>query len=89
MGLRLDPGETLEVDCVRAEVSIGDVTLPAAEGTRTVHLRGRIDRVDWTTDGRVRVVDYKTGAQVATASWASRLAWVCTAPLGTSVCPAV
>ena len=24
------------------------VTLPAADGTRTVHLRGRIDRVDWT-----------------------------------------
>jgi CRISPR/Cas system-associated exonuclease Cas4 (RecB family) len=37
------------------------VTLPAAEGTRTVHLRGRIDRVDWTSDGRVRVIDYKTG----------------------------
>lgn len=37
------------------------VTLPAAEGTRLVHLRGRIDRVDWTSDGRVRVVDYKTG----------------------------
>jgi CRISPR/Cas system-associated exonuclease Cas4 (RecB family) len=37
------------------------VTLPAADGTRTVHLRGRIDRVDWTSDGRVRVIDYKTG----------------------------
>ena len=37
------------------------VTLPAAEGTRTVHLRGRIDRVDWTADGQVRVIDYKTG----------------------------
>ncbi len=37
------------------------VTLPAAEGTRTVHLRGRIDRVDWTSDGRIRVLDYKTG----------------------------
>ena len=37
------------------------VVLPAADGTRTVHLRGRIDRVDWTSDGRVRVIDYKTG----------------------------
>ena len=37
------------------------VTLPAADGTRTVHLRGRIDRVDWTGDGRARVIDYKTG----------------------------
>ncbi len=37
------------------------VTLPAAEGTRSVHLRGRIDRVDWTDDGQVRVIDYKTG----------------------------
>jgi CRISPR/Cas system-associated exonuclease Cas4 (RecB family) len=37
------------------------VTLPAADGTRTVHLRGRIDRVDWTSDGRIRVIDYKTG----------------------------
>jgi CRISPR/Cas system-associated exonuclease Cas4 (RecB family) len=43
------------------------VTLPAAEGTRTVHLRGRIDRVDWTTDGRIRVVDYKTGRRPSQA----------------------
>jgi ATP-dependent helicase/nuclease subunit B len=37
------------------------VVLPAADGTRTVHLRGRIDRVDWTADGRARVIDYKSG----------------------------
>ena len=43
------------------------VVLPAAEGTRTVHLRGRIDRVDWTRDGRVRVIDYKTGRRPALA----------------------
>ena len=39
--------------------------LPAADGVRSVHLRGRVDRVDWTTDGRVRVVDYKTGRKPA------------------------
>jgi CRISPR/Cas system-associated exonuclease Cas4 (RecB family) len=43
------------------------VTLPAAEGTRTLHLRGRIDRVDWTSDGRVRVLDYKTGRRPSQA----------------------
>jgi CRISPR/Cas system-associated exonuclease Cas4 (RecB family) len=37
------------------------VLLPSGDGPRPVHLRGRIDRVDWTDDGRVRVVDYKTG----------------------------
>lgn len=37
------------------------VHLPAGEGTRAVHLRGRVDRVDWTGSGAVRVIDYKTG----------------------------
>ncbi|MGI8671372.1 MAG: PD-(D/E)XK nuclease family protein, partial [Luteitalea sp.] len=37
------------------------VHLPAADGTRAVHLRGRVDRVDWTRDGGLRVIDYKTG----------------------------
>lgn len=38
------------------------VELPAAEGTtRTVRIRGRVDRVDFTADDRVRVVDYKMG----------------------------
>lgn len=37
------------------------VTLPSAEGSRPVHVRGRVDRVDWTTDGDVRVIDYKMG----------------------------
>lgn len=54
--------------------SFGDVTRRALEhpidrrvvlggpgGRREVHLRGRIDRVDWTGDGRVRVIDYKSG----------------------------
>ena len=37
------------------------VALPFDGRTRAVHLRGRVDRIDWTTDGRIRVVDYKTG----------------------------
>ncbi|BCS35473.1 hypothetical protein TBR22_A47000 [Luteitalea sp. TBR-22] len=37
------------------------VVLPGPEGEREVHLRGRVDRVDWTRDGRVRVIDYKSG----------------------------
>lgn len=37
------------------------VPLPSGEGTREIHLRGRVDRVDWTMDGRIRVIDYKTG----------------------------
>jgi CRISPR/Cas system-associated exonuclease Cas4 (RecB family) len=44
-----------------------DVELPAEDGTRIVHLRGRVDRVDFTTDGRVRVVDYKTGRRPSQA----------------------
>jgi hypothetical protein len=55
VGLRLDPGESLEADCVRAEVSIGDVSLPAggvgaslitdAAGNRSIRVRtlARID----------------------------------------------
>ncbi len=43
------------------------VTLPAADGTRAVHVRGRVDRVDWTTDGTVRIVDYKTGRRPSQA----------------------
>jgi ATP-dependent helicase/DNAse subunit B len=30
-------------------------------------VRGRVDRVDFTTDGRVRVVDYKTGRKPSQA----------------------
>ena len=37
------------------------VVLPTGEGTRTLPLRGRVDRVDETTTGDVRVIDYKTG----------------------------
>jgi len=37
------------------------VTLPSAQGPRTVHVRGRVDRVDWTDGHAIRVVDYKTG----------------------------
>lgn len=55
VGLRLDAGESLEPDCVSAEVSIGDVTLPVAgvgaslvtdaAGNRSIRVRtlARID----------------------------------------------
>jgi CRISPR/Cas system-associated exonuclease Cas4 (RecB family) len=40
----------------------GTFDLPAADdGVRAVRLRGRVDRVDWTTGGGVRVIDYKSG----------------------------
>ena len=39
----------------------GRIDLPGADGARSIHLRGRVDRVDWTDDGRVRVIDYKSG----------------------------
>jgi RecB family exonuclease len=43
------------------------VVLPAEDGTRTVRLLGRADRVDVTVDGRVRIVDYKIGRKPAFA----------------------
>lgn len=55
VGLRLDPGETLEANCVSAEVSIGDVAVPVAgvgaslvtdaAGNRSIRVRtlARID----------------------------------------------
>ncbi len=43
-----------------------EVDLPDGEGTRRLHLRGRVDRVDFTEDGRVRVVDYKLGRRPST-----------------------
>ncbi|HTV03416.1 MAG TPA: PD-(D/E)XK nuclease family protein [Luteitalea sp.] len=39
----------------------GTFELPGPDGARAVRLRGRIDRVDWTRDGRIRVIDYKSG----------------------------
>ncbi len=44
-----------------------EVELPSVEGTRRVRLRGRVDRADFTNDGRVRVVDYKIGRRPAQA----------------------
>lgn len=31
-------------------------------GDRTIKMRGRVDRIDMTADGRVRVIDYKSGS---------------------------
>ncbi len=39
----------------------GEFTLSSGLATRRVRLRGKIDRVDVLADGRLRVVDYKTG----------------------------
>jgi exodeoxyribonuclease-5 len=36
-----------------------------------LRLETTLDRLDQLADGRLLVVDYKTGAQVATANWAS------------------
>jgi hypothetical protein len=40
--------------------ALGTVTLELSDG-RSVHFRGRADRLDVATDGTVHVVDYKTG----------------------------
>lgn len=39
----------------------GHVTVPHGDGTRQVAIRGRVDRVDRTTAGGIRVIDYKSG----------------------------
>ena len=39
----------------------GHVTVPVGDGERRVPIRGRIDRVDRTDEGGVRVIDYKSG----------------------------
>jgi ATP-dependent helicase/nuclease subunit B len=39
----------------------GEFTIAAAGTSRTVRLRGKADRIDLLEDGRLRLVDYKTG----------------------------
>jgi RecB family exonuclease len=51
-------------DVVSRELEVdvdGSVTVPDGAGTRQVAIRGRVDRVDRTIDGGVRVIDYKSG----------------------------
>lgn len=51
-------------DVVRRQLEVdleGTFVLPGTDGPREVALRGRVDRVDHTTTGAVRVVDYKSG----------------------------
>src|SRR5690606_39162627 len=54
----------------RLEVEIdGHVTVPRDDdGARRVALRGRVDRVDVTTGGGIRVIDYKSGRKPQQAS---------------------
>jgi hypothetical protein len=64
--LRTEVEQFGDVAARRLEHDIdADVLLPVGDGTRTVHLRGRIDRVDVTTSGDVRVIDYKSGRRPA------------------------
>lgn len=39
------------------------VNLTASDGTKTIHIRGRIDRIDITPDGHFLIYDYKSGSQ--------------------------
>jgi ATP-dependent helicase/DNAse subunit B len=41
------------------------VELSGPEGTETIRIKGRIDRIDQTPDGRFFIRDYKTGSQLA------------------------
>lgn len=51
-------------DLVSRELEVeidGHITLPADDDQRVVAIRGRVDRVDRTADGGIRVIDYKSG----------------------------
>jgi RecB family exonuclease len=51
-------------DVARRQLEVdldGTFVLPGSAGPRDVMLRGRVDRVDHTITGAVRVVDYKSG----------------------------
>lgn len=39
------------------------VNLTASDGTKTIRIRGRIDRIDITPDGHFLIYDYKSGSQ--------------------------
>ena len=55
--LRLAPFTILGLECdVERELSVGSLPIPLKIG-------GRIDRLDQLADGRIRVVDYKTGSR--------------------------
>lgn len=52
-----------------------DFTVLEAEGSREINIEGivahlRIDRIDELEDGRMLVIDYKTGANIDTKNWA-------------------
>ena len=55
---RAREAEGWRFDCAESDKSIA-IETPAG---RTLTLRGRIDRVDRTADGKCAVIDYKTGA---------------------------
>lgn len=60
--LRVDVEAFGDVASRELEVDVdGQVTVPDGEGTREIAIRGRVDRVDRTVDGGVRVIDYKSG----------------------------
>src|SRR5207244_5601876 len=40
---------------------VGEFTITAGDGPRTVALRGKADRVDLLEDGTFRLIDYKLG----------------------------
>lgn len=60
--LRVDVESFGDVVSRELEVDVdGHVAVPDGAGTREIAIRGRVDRVDRTVDGGVRVIDYKSG----------------------------
>lgn len=60
--VREDGGATwLDFEVAFGYGDAADGPLPIGLGGATIHARGRIDRVDDLPDGRLRIVDYKTG----------------------------
>ncbi len=48
-------------DYVPLEFEVRFANAPIRDGSETVRLRGAIDRVDRARDGKIRILDYKTG----------------------------
>lgn len=52
----------MQMEFVFGQNGISPILLELADGT-FVYLQGRIDRIDMTADGAVRIIDYKSGGK--------------------------
>jgi CRISPR/Cas system-associated exonuclease Cas4 (RecB family) len=61
--MQLAPFTIIGLECdVQRQISIADSQSNIPNSTFNIQLGGRIDRLDQMNDGRIRVVDYKTGS---------------------------